>query len=162
MGNPNAATVTPRKGHVTHKRQTQIARGERGLCAKCNCRTLDDHSDLCFRHLFFRKLHQGGFRMLLRLSAWDRVRLEGLTVSLGVRYNSIRKGHLRPAGGVDERVLRDDLRRLLQAQGLLTVRDKKPACVWGGARGYTKLLGIVRRLDRRAYRERQRDSERVE
>lgn len=154
--------TTTRKNNVSMARRLQRARGERGLCAKCNCYTLDDHSDLCFRHLFFRKLHQSGcFRTLLKLRAWDRVRLEGLTSNLGVRFHSIRKGMLRPAGGVDERVLRDDLKRLLQAQGLLTVREKKPACVWGGARGYTKLLGIVRRLDRRAYKERTNDNERV-
>ena len=146
--------TTPRKDHVTWERELQRRRGEKGLCAKCNCRTLDDHSDLCFRHMLLRKLHQAGFRNLRRLSAWDRVRLENLLNNLAVRFNSIRRGLLRPAGGVDERVLREDLKRLLQAQGLLVIRDKKPACVWGGARGYTKLLGIIRRLDRRAYKER--------
>lgn len=153
MGNPNAATVTPRSASVSRSRLSQRERGERGLCAKCNCRTLDDHSDLCFRHLLFRKFHQAGLRSLLHLSALDRVRLEHLAAAWGVRFNSIRSGVLRPAGGVDERVLREDLRRYLQAEGLLTVRDKKPACVWGGARGYTKLLGILRRLDRRAHKE---------
>ena len=143
---------------MTASRLAQRSRGERGLCAKCNCRTLDDHSDLCFRHLFLRKLHQAGFRNLLRLSALDRVRLEALTVNLSVRFNLIRRGTVRPAGGVDERMLRNDLRRLLQDQGLLTVRDKKPACVWMGARGYTKLLGILRRLDRRAHREYERSN----
>ncbi len=154
MGNPNASTVTPRKEAVGKSRALQRARGERGLCAKCNGRTLDNHSDLCFRHLFFRKLQQAGLRKPFQGNAWDRMRLERLTSNLAVRFNMIRHGDLRPAGGVDERVLRDDLRRLLQAQALLTVREKKPACVWGGARGYTKILGIVRRLDRRAYRER--------
>ena len=147
--------TTPRKEKVSYIRRRQRAHSKEGLCVHCGTRKMV-RSDLCFRHHLFRKLVTAGIRGRV-LSAADKLRREHLAIKLGIRYNAIKAGTLRPAGGVDERVLRNDLKWILEGLGMLTIRDRKPAISWGGHRGYHKLLGIVRRLDKRAWREKQRD-----
>ena len=130
----------------------QRSRNAEGLCAKCRMRKLPAN-DLCYRHLFLRKLAKVGIRAT-GMAPVDKIKREQMIARFALRYNSIRLGHMRPAGGVDEKMLRQDVLRVFKELGILGARiDKKPALIWGGARGYRKVLDIVRRFDRRAYKE---------
>ena len=142
----------PRKADASVSRLNQREHNARGLCAHCGARKLPG-DDRCYRHLFLRKLARAGIKAAT-LTPKDKVLREQLITRLSLRYNSIRLGTMKPAGGRDEKMLRSDVVWLLKDLGLLAKRaDKKPSLVWGGAHGYRKVLDIVRRFDKRAYKE---------
>jgi len=155
---PAVPPRTPRKANPSKSRLDQRARNAQGLCSHCRSRKLLG-SDRCYRHLFIRKLATAGMRAK-NFSPNDVVKREQLIARLAMRYNAIRLGLMRPAGGVDEKMLRGDVVFLLKDVGIMGKRiDKKPSITWGGCHGYRKLLDIVRRFDKRAYKEFVRNNE---
>lgn len=142
----------PRKPDASKSRVQQRERNARGLCSHCGARKLPG-DDRCYRHLFLRKLVAAGIRSV-GMSPQDVFKRESLITKAAMRYNSIRLGFMKPAGGVDEKMLRADVLRLVTDAGLFQKRaDRRPSLVWGGCHGYRKVLDIIRRFDRRAFKE---------